>query len=61
MTIPGDVRKAVRERVWDAADELDWATMSDPARSRRYEQWTADRRSAGSLLNISIRKESGSI
>ena len=51
MSIPTKVRNAVRERVWDLAEQVDWATLSDSARSRKYEEWTRDPLIGGVLGN----------
>jgi len=51
VSIPTKVRTAVRERVWDLAVQVDWATLSDSARSRKYEEWTRDPLIGGLLGN----------
>src|SRR3989442_15416146 len=49
MSIPAKVRLAVRERVWSLAKEVDWPTLPDSARSRKYEEWTRDPEIGGLL------------
>jgi hypothetical protein len=51
MSIPAKVRLAVRERVWSLAKEVDWPTLPDSARSRKYEEWTRDPEIGGLLGN----------
>ena len=51
MSIPTKVRVAVRERVWALANEGDWTTLPDSARSRKYEEWTRDPDIGGVLGN----------
>ncbi len=40
MTIPREIRDEVKSRLWAAADELDWASLSHADKSRLYTQWT---------------------
>ena len=41
MTLPTKIRLMVREEVWRLADEADWLTLPDAARTRKYEEWTS--------------------
>lgn len=51
MSIPPGVRAQIRRRIWALADEIDWATLADSARSRKYEEWTRDPDIGGVLGN----------
>jgi hypothetical protein len=49
MTLPTKIRLMVREQVWRLADEADWLTLPDAARTRKYEEWTRDPEIGGVL------------
>lgn len=42
MSLPEDVRKEVRERVWRTAGEIRWRDLSKDERSRHYDEWAQD-------------------
>ena len=49
--IPSRVRNDIRDRLWAVADKIDWMTLPDSARSRKYEEWTRDGDIGGVLGN----------
>lgn len=51
VSIPGAVRKTLRERVWHAAESARWENLSNAERSRLYEQWLQEDRIGGVLEN----------
>jgi len=40
MSVPTRVREQVRDRLWGLADQLGWAYLSAPEKTRLYEDWT---------------------
>lgn len=50
MNIPDSVREEVRNRVWAAADSMNWITLSVAAKSKQYEAWTREP-TVGGLLS----------
>lgn len=49
MTVPSEVRAAVRKTLWEIADELGWADLSQSDKARRYDIWTRDPSIGGQL------------
>lgn len=49
MIMPEKVRDGLRDKLWNAADELGWASLNDTERSRYYERWTKDPAVGGQL------------
>lgn len=42
MKIPDVVFKRLKERLWAAADQMNWQTLADQDKSAFYEQWLRD-------------------
>jgi hypothetical protein len=42
VTVPDDVREALRQHLWAKAEELGWSDLPAIAKTRHYEQWTRD-------------------
>ena len=40
MTIPDDVRKMIKARLWEAAEVLDWDSLTAKEKAQHYSQWT---------------------
>lgn len=40
MSVSKNVKYELRERLWLIADEIEWMTLSDRAKSRYYEEWS---------------------
>ncbi|QSQ19570.1 hypothetical protein JY651_30180 [Pyxidicoccus parkwayensis] len=49
MTVPVQIRKEVRDRIWARADELDWVVLPASQRAVQYELWTNDPEIGGVL------------
>ena len=49
MSVPDTTRTALRERLWQQADSLGWATLSPADKSYHYEVWTKDPQIGGRL------------
>lgn len=52
MRIPDAVRRGLRERLWAAADALDWTKLEWYRKSAQYETWTRDAEVGGVLSNF---------
>ncbi|KII16258.1 hypothetical protein [Phaeobacter sp. S60] len=39
MSMPEDIRRGIKEALWEKLDQLSWLTMSDADHSTYYEQW----------------------
>ena len=52
MMMPEDIRDGLRDRLWNAADNLGWASLNDSERSRHYEKWTKDPTIGGQLAHF---------
>ena len=50
MTLPRAIRDSLRERLWEAADRLEWAKLAQGDKARHYEVWTKDP-SIGGVIN----------
>ena len=51
MKIPATVRCGLRERLWAAADALDWTKLEWYQKSAHYEMWTRDPNVGGVLAH----------
>ncbi|CAN7175386.1 hypothetical protein [Mesorhizobium caraganae] len=40
MTVPKEIRDAIRERLWQTADHLQWDSLTQSEKARHYQQWT---------------------
>jgi hypothetical protein len=40
LTIPREVRDEIKARLWEAAERLDWNSLTAQEKSRHYGQWT---------------------
>lgn len=40
MMMPENIRRGIKDALWEKLDELSWLTMSDGEHSSYYEQWT---------------------
>lgn len=40
MSVPLEIRSAIKERLWSDADRLDWDSLGPAEKSRHYKQWT---------------------
>lgn len=40
MTVPREIRDAIRERLWQTADRLQWDSLTQSEKARHYQQWT---------------------
>lgn len=40
MSVPTEIRAAIKERLWADADRLDWELLGPAEKSRHYKQWT---------------------
>lgn len=40
MSIPEEIRRAIKDSLWAKLDQLSWLTMSDADHSSYYERWT---------------------
>jgi hypothetical protein len=40
MSVPIEIRTAIKERLWADADRLDWDLLGPGDKSRHYQQWT---------------------
>lgn len=49
MSVPDTTRIALREKLWQRADDLGWATLNPTDKSRHYEAWTKDSEIGGRL------------
>ncbi|MGC8209875.1 hypothetical protein [Ralstonia solanacearum] len=52
MVVPKVIRDQIRQRIWDKADELDWARLSDFDRATWYENWSRDKDVGGALAHF---------
>lgn len=52
MMIPEAIRDGLREKLWETADNLGWATLTDSERSQYYEKWTKDPAIGGQLAHF---------
>jgi len=43
MAVPKDIRDSIKKKIWDKADELGWAGLSDLDRANWYENWSKDK------------------
>ncbi len=48
----GDIKEEVSQRVYDIADEVDWAHLTIPQRQKYYEAWTTDPEIGGKLSQV---------
>lgn len=55
--IPPEIRKDLRTRLWQAADDLTWMSLSDAARSLHYDNWAKDPTIGGKLERFLPRSE----
>jgi hypothetical protein len=42
MSIPDEVRAAIRDKLWDEASRVDWCSLGQGDKARFYELWTRD-------------------
>ncbi|QZH73947.1 MAG: hypothetical protein JY451_09235 [Erythrobacter sp.] len=40
MRIPSEIRSAIKERLWEEADQLNWESLGPADKARHYKQWT---------------------
>jgi hypothetical protein len=40
LSVPTEIRTAIKERLWEEADRLDWDSLGPSEKSRHYKQWT---------------------
>lgn len=40
MSVPLEIRAAIKDRLWADADRLDWDSLGPAEKSRHYKQWT---------------------
>lgn len=52
MIIPDEIRRQIRDLVWQIADEIGWSELSDTDRAQHYELWTRDQRIGGRLAHF---------
>lgn len=52
MMMPEDIRDGLRDKLWNTADDLGWASLNDSERSRHYEKWTRDPTIGGQLAHF---------
>ena len=50
MSVPDTMRAALREKLWQRADDLGWATLRPTDKSQHYEAWTKDPEFGGRLV-----------
>ena len=49
MSVPQSVRNELRTRLWKAADEIGWTSLSATEKKLRYENWSRDPAFGGTL------------
>ena len=49
MSIPDTTRTTLKEKLWQRADNVEWATLSPMEKSHHYEAWTKDPEIGGRL------------
>ena len=49
MSVPDATRTALKEKLWQRADDLGWATLRPTDKSHHYEAWTKDPEFGGRL------------
>lgn len=49
MSVPDTTRTHLKEKLWQRADDLGWATLSATDKSHHYEAWTKDSNIGGRL------------
>ena len=49
MSVPDTTKAALKDRLWQQADKLGWATLSTTHKSYHYEIWTKDPQIGGRL------------
>ena len=42
MSVPRDMRQAIQDRLWKAADEICWLSLPATSKSKWYDNWCAD-------------------
>jgi hypothetical protein len=52
MMMPEEIRDGLRDKLWNTADGLGWASLNDSERSRYYEKWTKDPSIGGQLAHF---------
>lgn len=52
IAVPADIRNQIKQKIWDKADELDWAKLSDLDRAMWYENWSKDKDIGGALSHF---------
>ncbi|CDX21512.1 conserved hypothetical protein [Mesorhizobium plurifarium] len=50
--LPKDIRDRIQRKIWDKADELDWARLSDLDRAGWYENWSKDKEIGSALAHF---------
>jgi hypothetical protein len=51
IRIPDQIRRGLRHKLWELADQLDWPRLDWYEKSARYEAWTKDAEVGGLLAN----------
>lgn len=49
MSVPDPTRTAIKEKLWQRADDIGWATLSSTDKTHLYEAWTKDPKIGGRL------------
>ena len=49
MSMPADIRREIKERLWAEADRLNWSALSAADKSRYYSMWTETEGIGGQL------------
>lgn len=52
MMMPEAIRDAIRDKLWTAAEDFGWSSLSDAERSEYYERWTKDASIGGQLAHF---------
>ena len=49
MSVPANIRREIKERLWAEADRLNWSALSAADKSRYYSMWTETEAVGGKL------------
>jgi hypothetical protein len=52
MAVPKEIRDRIRQKIWEKADELEWARMADLDRAAWYENWSKEKEVGGALAHF---------
>jgi hypothetical protein len=51
MSVPINIRDALKDRLWTLADKIDWLNLSQHDKAKYYQDWTADPEIGGVLAH----------